>query len=88
MSHWAEAGARQDLPKGSSEVAVLTAGSDIWCLYVTDRNDARSGTPGLTSTKVAQFAGVLPHWAETFDSRPKTTRNYTYSMTVYRLTAS
>jgi hypothetical protein len=64
------------------------AGSGRPVFYVADRNGAPPATPGVTSTKVAEFAGVLPHWAETFDSRPKTTRNYTYSMTVYRLTAS
>jgi hypothetical protein len=64
------------------------AGSGRPVFYVADRNGAPPATPGVTSTKVAQFAGVLPHWAETFDSRPKTTRNYTYSMIVYRLAAS
>jgi hypothetical protein len=57
-------------------------------VYVADRNNAPPAAPGVTSTKVAQFAGVLPHWAETFNSRPKTTQDYRYSMTVYRLTAS
>jgi len=56
--------------------------------YVADRNGAPPATPGVKSTKIAEFAGVLPHWAETFDSRPKTTQDYTYSMTVYRLMAS
>jgi hypothetical protein len=56
--------------------------------YVADRNNAPPTAAGVASTKVAQFAGVLPHWAETFKSRPKTTQNYKYSMTVYRLTGS
>jgi hypothetical protein len=63
------------------------AGSGRPVFYVADRNGVPPRTPGVTSTKVAQFVGVLPHWAETFDSRPKTTQNYPYSMTVYRLTA-
>jgi hypothetical protein len=64
------------------------AGSGRPVFYVADRNNAPPAVPGVTSTKVAQFAGVLPHWAETFNSRPKTTQDYRYSMTVYRLTAS
>jgi hypothetical protein len=64
------------------------AGSGRPVFYVADRNGAPPAVPGVTSTKVAEFAGVLPHWAETFTSRPKTTKDYMYSMTVYRLTAS
>lgn len=76
------------VPQALSSYVNHFAGSGRPVFYVADRNGAPPTTPGVTSTKVAQFAGVLPHWAETYDSRPKTTRNYTYSMTVYRLTAS
>jgi hypothetical protein len=76
------------VPLALSNYVKHFAGSGRPVFYVADRDGAPPATPGVTSTKVAQFAGVLPHWAETFDSRPKTTRNYTYSMTVYRLTAS
>jgi len=42
----------------------------------------------VTSTKVLQLAGSLPHWQETYISRPKKRRDYPYVLTVYRLTAS
>jgi hypothetical protein len=48
----------------------------------------RGGPPavsGVTTRKVIELAGVLPHWAETYTSRPKTTSNYAYDFTVYRL---
>ena len=76
------------VPQALSSYVNHFAGSGRPVFYVADRNNAPPAAPGVTSTKVAQFAGVLPHWAETFESRPKTTRNYAYSMTVYRLTAS
>jgi hypothetical protein len=76
------------VPQAVSRYVSHFAPSGRPMFYVADRNNAPPAIPGVTSTKVAEFAGVLPHWAETFESRPKTTRDYPYSMTVYRLTAS
>jgi hypothetical protein len=56
--------------------------------YVADRTHPVPAAPGVTSTKVLQLAGALPHWEETYISRPKKSKDYPYDMTVYRLTAS
>jgi hypothetical protein len=42
----------------------------------------------MTATKVNELIGSLPHWEETFTSRPSKTANYPYDMTIYRLTNS
>jgi hypothetical protein len=55
--------------------------------YVADRTHPVPAAPGVTSTKVLQLAGALPHWEETFISRPKKSKDYPYDVTVYRLTA-
>ena len=53
--------------------------------YVAAGTGVPPAIPGVTTTKVIELAGVLPHWAETYTSRPKTTSNYAYDLTVYRL---
>ncbi|MDQ2750920.1 MAG: hypothetical protein M3Y44_15540 [Actinomycetota bacterium] len=44
--------------------------------------------PGLSVQSVQEMAGTLPHWAETFVSRPKGRVDYHYDFTVYRVTAT
>jgi hypothetical protein len=56
--------------------------------YVADRDHPVPAAPGVTSSKVLQLAGALPHWQETFISRPKKAKDYPYDVTVYRLAAS
>lgn len=53
--------------------------------YVADQQAAPPPMPGVTSGKVLALQGKLPHWEETFDSRPKKERDYPYQLTVYRL---
>jgi hypothetical protein len=53
--------------------------------YVAAGREAPPAVSGVTTRKVIELAGVLPHWAETYTSRPKTTSNYAYDFTVYRL---
>ncbi|CAN5640033.1 hypothetical protein BH10ACT8_BH10ACT8_03470 [soil metagenome] len=56
--------------------------------YVADKAGQVPPIPGMTATKELQLVGSLPHWEETFVTRPKKSRDYTYDFTVYRLTAS
>jgi hypothetical protein len=41
--------------------------------------------PGLSLTPASHLAGSLPHWAETVISRPKSSTDYQYDFTVYRV---
>jgi hypothetical protein len=41
--------------------------------------------PGLTRTPVARFAGTLPRWEESFDTRPDSVLRVPYDFTVYRV---
>jgi len=56
--------------------------------YIADRDHPAPAVAGVTSTKVLQLAGALPHWQETFISRPKKRHDYPYEFTVYRMAAS
>ncbi len=56
--------------------------------YVADRATPPPVVQGVTSTKVLRLVGALPHWQETWVSRPKAARDYPYDLTVYRLTTS
>ena len=42
--------------------------------------------PGVAATKVLELAGALPHWEQTYVTRPKKSIDYGYRITVYRLT--
>jgi hypothetical protein len=64
------------------------AGTGRPVFYVADRTHTPPVTAGVTAMKVLQLVGSLPHWQETFISRPKKTKDYPYDMTVYRLTKS
>jgi hypothetical protein len=44
--------------------------------------------PGLSFAAAKHLQGELPHWAETFVSRPKGRTNYKYDITVYSVTAA
>lgn len=41
--------------------------------------------PGLTRVPVGRFAGSLPHWEESSETRPDTARQIPYDFTVYRV---
>ena len=53
--------------------------------YVADGKHTPPDVAGVTSTKVLQLQGSLPHMEETYTSRPKKRRDYPYNLTVYRL---
>lgn len=52
------------------------------------RNGSPNGftLPGLHLSVAKEFAGRLPHWEETYISRPKRDVGYYYDITVYRVT--
>jgi hypothetical protein len=80
-----------DAAKASSAVAKYVTyfkASGRPVFYVADRAHPPPAATGVTSTKVLQLAGSLPHWQETFISRPKKRKDYPYDLTVYRLTSS
>ncbi|MDQ1719500.1 MAG: hypothetical protein QOE89_3453 [Pseudonocardiales bacterium] len=64
------------------------AGTGRPVFYVADKKHTPPVIAGVTATKALQLVGSLPHWEETFVSRPKKTKDYPYDMTVYRLTKS
>jgi hypothetical protein len=41
--------------------------------------------PGLRFSVADHLVGSLPHWAETYTSRPKMRTDYHYDFTVYRV---
>ena len=43
---------------------------------------------GVTAQRVTVLSGKLPHWEETFITRPKKRRDYVYQVVIYRLVAS
>jgi hypothetical protein len=53
--------------------------------YIANGSARPPAISGVSSTKVLELAGVLPHWEETFISRPDTRNDYRYHFTVYRL---
>lgn len=53
--------------------------------YVANGTNPPPTVPGVTATKVRELVGSLPHWEETYVSRPKKSGSYNYSLTVYRL---
>jgi len=82
------------LPGQAQEARVLRVyvdhfkGSGRAIFYVANGRVAPVPVAGIAATKVRELVGALPHWAETYVSRPNTTRDYRYDITVYRLTAS
>jgi hypothetical protein len=56
--------------------------------YVANGVAAPPSVTGVTSSKVLELAGALPHWEESFVSRPKKRHDYQYHVTVYRLATS
>lgn len=53
--------------------------------YIADRTSPPPVVAGMSATKVREVAGVLPHWEETFITRPDKTADYKYDMMIYRL---
>jgi hypothetical protein len=43
---------------------------------------------GVAFTPVRELAGTLPHWAETYTSRPKGRADYAYDFTVYQVSSA
>jgi hypothetical protein len=82
------------LPTRPGPAAVLTTYVDHFkstsrpVFYIADKKGAPPNMPGVTTTKVTEIAGVLPHWEETYITRPKKRHDYPFDFTVYRLTAS
>lgn len=55
--------------------------------YIQDAAQPRPlDVPGVTTTQVRELAGSLPHWEETFISRPKKRKDYPYHLVIFRLT--
>ena len=80
-------------PGSSAEAAEITRamaafGATRPIFYVNNGNGAGPSVPGILATKVGVFGGALPHWDETFISRPDHSVPIPYRMTVYRLTAT
>jgi hypothetical protein len=59
--------------------------SDRPLYYVWDAASPLPPVAGVSAERVLHLAGTLPHWQQTFDSRPKKQHDYTYELTVYRL---
>lgn len=60
-------------------------GSDRPVFFIANAKGAPPKIAGVTATKVTEVSGVLPHWEETYISRPKKRNDYPYDFTVYRL---
>ncbi len=56
--------------------------------YIADKKTVPPTVAGVTATKVTEIKGALPHWEETYISRPKKRNDYGYDFTVYRLVHS
>lgn len=56
--------------------------------YVADQNGKPPDVAGVQGTAVLRLQGTLPHWEETFTSRPRQRNDYHYLLTVYRLQPS
>jgi hypothetical protein len=68
--------------------AAYFKGSGRPMFYIADESGTPPPVAGVSSAKVLELAGTLPHWEETFTSRPKKRHDYPYHITVYRLQAS
>ena len=68
--------------------ALATFGATRPIFYIANGAAAAPTVPGVTATKVRRLTGALPHWEETYISRPKRAVPYPYDLTVYRLTAT
>jgi hypothetical protein len=55
--------------------------------YVADQDGRPPPVAGVASRKVLMLQGQLPHWQETWVSRPKKAIHYPYRVTIYRLVA-
>lgn len=81
-------------PRGAYENAAVSrfvqhySGSGQPIFYVAEADGAPPVIPGVTATKVTRVAGSMPHWEETYVTRPDRSIPLTYSMTVYRLRAA
>jgi hypothetical protein len=53
--------------------------------YVADDEMTPPPVPGASSRKVLELKGSVPHWEETYVSRPRKPDDYAYHLTVYRL---
>lgn len=53
--------------------------------YVADADLTPPPVPGASTFKVLELHGSVPHWQETYVSRPKKTADYAYHLSVYRL---
>jgi hypothetical protein len=53
--------------------------------YVADADMTPPPVPGASSRKVLELRGRVPHWEETYVSRPRRPADYAYHLTVYRL---
>lgn len=79
------------LPSAPNEASAIRLyvqhfqGSRRPIFYVAVGKTSPPPAAGVAATKILELAGTLPHWAETYTSRPSTTRDYHYDMTVYRL---
>ena len=56
--------------------------------YVTGGGQTPPSVPGLRLTPVLDLTGSLPHWDETFDTRPRGAHPWPYTVAVYRVTAT
>ena len=77
-------------PAETAEIAraVAAFGASRPVFYVTNAAAAAPAVAGITATKVRELAGALPHWEETYISRPKRSVPYPYDLIVFRLTAT
>jgi hypothetical protein len=55
--------------------------------YIADQDGPPPPLAGIGSRKVLMLQGKLPHWEETWVSRPKKAIQYPYRVTIYRLVA-
>ena len=55
--------------------------------YIADQDGRPPPVAGIASRKVLMLQGKLPHWEETWVSRPKKAIVYPYQVTIYRLVA-
>ena len=78
------------LPKSGAALAkyvdyVKASGRPVF--YVADQDSRPPPVAGVASRKVLMLQGQLPHWQETWVSRPKKAIHYPYRVTIYRLVA-
>lgn len=54
-------------------------------LWVTKPNEDPPVIPGVDWDRVGDIEGVLPHWEETYETRPSKRNDYRYQIRVYRV---